>query len=289
MTSHSGWTRAHALFLLCVAMAGVSSAQVFTNLASFDGGRGANPDSALVQGTDGNLYGTASGGGNQGSGTIFRVAPGSTLATLYSFCAQPNCTDGAGPAAGLVLAADGNFYGTTTVGDVRGYCDFPGCGTVFKMTSRGKLTTLHGFEGYHGDFPFAGLVQATAGGFFGTTLYGGGGFGNVFKITAAGVVTSLYRFCVDRNCPDGAIPYAGLVQATDGDFYGTTISGGRSDCFPPDGCGTVFKITSGGELTTLHSFTVPDGIVPSGLVQASDGNFYGTTFAARPTILGRPS
>jgi uncharacterized repeat protein (TIGR03803 family) len=127
-------------------------------------------------------------------------------------------------------------------------------------------------------FPIAKLVQATDGNFYGTTTEGGatcaipGACGTVFKITPAGTLTTLYTFCSKTNCPDGYRPYAGLVQATDGNFYGATNAGG------PKNLGTVFKITPGGTLTTLHSFDGTDGAYPAaGLLQATDGNFYGAT------------
>jgi len=121
--------------------------------------------------------------------------------------------------------------------------------------------------------PGGGLVEASDGNFYGTTESGGTNFfGNVFKMTPAGVVTTIYSFCAQASCPDGSGPYGALVQATDGELYGTTISGGANSW------GTVFKITLGGTLTTLHSFNFSDGYGPiAGLVQATDGSLYGTT------------
>ena len=95
---------------------------------------------------------------------------GATLTTLYSFCAQTNCTDGALPYGGLVLATNGNFYGTTRRGGTGSACGSYGCGTVFEITPGGTLTTLHSFDRYpDGAFPIAGLVQATSGNFYSTT------------------------------------------------------------------------------------------------------------------------
>jgi uncharacterized repeat protein (TIGR03803 family) len=234
---------------------------------------GSQPHAGLVQGRDGNFYGTTEGGGilnNEcgGCGTVFQITPSGALTTLYSFCSQSNCTDGYILLAGLVQGTDGNFYGTTTYGGANG--DW---GTVFKITLSGTLTTLHSFSGSDGVWPFAGLVQAGDGNFYGTTLGGGAnGQGTVFKITPGGTVATLYSFCSQNNCSDGANPQAGLVQATDGNFYGTTYAGGPSDY------GTVFKITPNGTLVTLHSFGGGDGARPSGaVIQATDGNFYGTT------------
>ncbi len=233
---------------------------------------GEYPVAGLVQGTDGNFYGTTPEGGANGGGTVFKITPTGTLTTLYSFCAQNNCADGANPAAGLVQATDGNFYGTTYAGGANGY------GTVFKITPSGTLTTLYSFCSKggcaDGSYPEAGLVQATDGNLYGTTFAatfdgGANGDGTVFKITPSGTLTTLYSF----SGPDGANPWAGLVQATDGNFYGTTYAGGAN------GDGTVFKTPLTGILTTLHSFDGTDGAGPeAGLVQATDGNFYGTTF-----------
>jgi uncharacterized repeat protein (TIGR03803 family) len=176
-----------------------------------------------------------------------------------------------------VQATDGNFYGTTYYGGAGGNCD-GGCGTVFKITAGGMLTTLHRFDDTDGGYPSAALVQATDGNFYGTTNTGGaivgGGAGTVFKITAGGTLTSLHSFDVS----DGYWPIAGLVQATDGNFYGTTYYGGAGLNCNAD-CGTVFKITAGGTLTTLHSFHSSDGSHPTAaLVQATNGNLYGTTY-----------
>ena len=132
--------------------------------------------------------------------------------------------------------------------------------------------TLHSFDGTDGANSRTGLVQGISGSLYGTTSLGGANSdGTVFKITAGGKLTSLYSFCSQTNCIDGVSPYAGLVQATNGNIYGTTYGGGS-------GAGTVFKITSGGELTTLYPFCCANGISPDGtLVQAANGDFYGTT------------
>ena len=267
-----------------------------TTLHSFDGTDGASPFLGLVQATDGNFYGTTGNGGagygsanngcgsaHFGCGTVFKITPGGTLTTLYSFCSQSGCPDGELPIAGLVQATDGDFYGTTDGGGANHV------GTVFKITPTGTLTTLHSFDGADGAYPFAGLVQATDGNFYGTTWEGGATFypgGTVFKITPSGTLTTLYSFCSQSGCPDGAGPY-GLVQAANGDLYGTTEFGGPTGFTPNNcpeafGCGTVFKITPSGPLTTLYSFcsqsACADGENPvAGLVQATDGNFYGTT------------
>jgi uncharacterized repeat protein (TIGR03803 family) len=269
---------AAALFVLVLATGAATQAQTFTTLHSFDNTDGAVPD-ALVQATDENFYGTTGVGGANNAGTVFKITPSGTLTTLHSFCSLSGCADGANP-FGLVQATDGNFYGTTV--GANSLC-LGGCGTVFKITSSGTLTTLHSFDQADGGGPNA-LVQATDGNFYGTTNNGGANFfGTVFKITPSGTLTTLYSFCqggVGTNCPDGGFPtFAALVQATDGNFYGTTDVGGAHGLASG---GTVFKITPSGTLTTLYSFCsligCADGSVPyAGLVQATDGNFYGTT------------
>ena len=232
---------------------------------------GYEPFAGLVQATNGNFYGTTLvGGANIFDGTVFEITPSGALTTLYSFCAQTNCTDGEAPSTSLVQGTDGNFYGTT----VAGGSGTPPVGTVFKITPSGSLTTLYSFSRTDGEQPYGTLIQATNGNFYGTTSLGGAnGGGTVFKITTSGALTTLYNFCAQSNCADGEGPVAGLVQATNGNFYGTTYFGGANSL------GTIFKITATGTLTTLHSFDALDGENPkAGLVQGSDGNFYGTTY-----------
>src|ERR1022692_764530 len=267
-------TRACAVLALCATTAIALPAQTLTTLYSFDGTDGQEPVGALVQATNGDLYGTTERGGSgiNNGGTGFRITPGGTLTTLYSFCPQTNCTDGFGPHAGLVQATNGDLYGTTWGGGVNGQ------GTGFKITQGGTLTTLYSFCSQtncaDGAYPYAGLVQAANGDLYGTTYFGGtNGQGTVFKITQGGTLTTLYSFCSQTNCTDGTGPYAGLVQAANGDFFGTTSNG----------YDTVFKITPGGTLTTLYSFcsqtNCTDGATPyAGLVQAANGDLYGTAY-----------
>jgi uncharacterized repeat protein (TIGR03803 family) len=207
------------------------------------------------------------------------ASPAVTFKILVNF----DGTNGQHPVAGLVQATNGNFYGTTSEGGADGN------GTVFDITAGGKLARLHSFcsqGGYpsctDGANPGAGLIQATNGNFYGTTSAGGAhGGGTVFEITAGGQLTTLHNFCSQLGCADGVNPGAGLIQATDGNFYGTTYSGGTSSACSGYGCGTVFEITTGGQLTTLHNFcsqtNCTDGVGPVALVQATNGSFYGTT------------
>jgi len=169
-----------------------------------------------------------------------------TFTTLHSF----DYTDGAFPVAPLVQATNAGLYGTTEFG-ANGCGEYSsGCGTVFKITPHGTLTTLYSFVFQDGAYPYAGLVQATNGSFYGTTSSGGAnGAGTVFKITTKGMLTTLYTFCSQSSCTDGENPYAGLVEATNGNFYGTTEYGGAKEgCgnyFDHRPCGTVFSLSVG--------------------------------------------
>jgi uncharacterized repeat protein (TIGR03803 family) len=247
------------------------------------------PAAGLVQATNGYLYGTTQrgGAGESGAGTIFKMTPGGTVTTFYNFCSQGGCADGGFPSAGLIQATDGNLYGTAATGGTGAY-GFEGIsGTVFKITLSGTLTTLYAFCNQSGcadgGGPVAGLVQATDGNFYGTTQFGGAySGGTVFKITPSGALTTLYSFCAQTGCADGEYPVAGLVQATDGNFYGTTENGGANANVYGTSAGTVFKITPSGTLTTVYNFcsesNCADGYTPvAGLVQATNGNLYGTT------------
>jgi uncharacterized repeat protein (TIGR03803 family) len=253
---------AGAVVVFCAAAA-IASAQTVSTLVNFDIANGADPFTGLVQGPDGNFYGTTQAGGSsancvRGCGTIFKITPSGTLTTLHSF----DGTDGSGSEGGLVLGTDGNFYGTTYGGGANDD------GTVFKITPAGTLTTLHTFGGPDGRSPASSLLQASDGNFYGTTNFGGANSeGTVFKISAAGTLTTLHSF----DLTDGYIPNGGLLQTANGIFYGTTSVGGANNY------GTVFKMTAAGTLTTLHNFDSTDGAYPlGGLVQAADGTFYGT-------------
>jgi len=267
----------------CGTVFKITPSGTLTTLHSFAGYStdGSDPN-GLMQANDGNFYGTTGGGGANNDGTVFRITPIGTLTILHSF----NATDGELPQAIPTQGNDGNFYGTAVAGGLHnGNCPGSECGTVFKITPSGTETTLYNFcsqsQCADGDEPYAALVQATDGNFYGTTKLGGGdsntcgfGCGTVFRITPTGALTTLYRFCAQPNCADGEEPLGGLVQGNDGNLYGTTSQGGTG------GFGTVFKITLNGTLTKLYNFTgyPTDGAFPvSPLVQATDGNFYGST------------
>jgi uncharacterized repeat protein (TIGR03803 family) len=258
--------------LFCVAAAITASAQVLTTLHSFCAQQfcfdGAAPFGGLVQGADGNFYGTTATGGDSREGTVFRISSGGTLTTLHSF----DSFDGEMPRGGLLQGIDGNFYGTTWWGGGGPYCtNRGGCGTLFKITPQGTLTTLYNFCSQPGCsdglLPGNGLVQDSAGNLYGTTI-GGGSHGTIFKITPSGTLTTMRDF----QGNDGWYPFGALMLARDGNFYGTTMFGGT-------GSGVIFQMTSNGTLTVMHSFSggVDGGNPYAGLVQGSDGNFYGTT------------
>ena len=246
----------------------ITSGGTLTILHSFDGTDGLNPESTLIQATDGDFYGTTSAYYGNLVGTVFKITPQGDFTTLHTFCSLARCRDGKFPVGGLVQATNGDFYGTTVEGGAFGY------GTVFRMTSEGALTTLHSFDGTDGSGPYATLVQATDGDFYGITNAAGNQFtGTVFKITPGGKLTTLHTFCSIPGCGDGFDLTGPLVQATDGNLYGTTQEGGADYC-----CGTVFQITPEGTLTTLHSFDATHGGQPGGgLLQATNGDFYGAT------------
>ena len=231
-----------------------------------------NPQGGLVQGSYGNFYGTTAFGGTGGdNGSVFSITPNGTVTNLLFF----NSTNGSHPTGNLVLGTDGLFYGTTAFGGASN-----DNGTVFKITSNGVFTSLFSFNGANGSRPMAGLFQGSDSLFYGTTAFGGASNdnGTVFKITSNGVYTRLLSF----NGTNGSRPMAGLVQGIDGSYYGTTASGGSTVTN-----GTVFKITSTGVFTLLSSFSGTNGSDPEGtLVQAPDGNFYGTTLTGGTTDSG---
>jgi uncharacterized repeat protein (TIGR03803 family) len=231
---------------------------------------GKTPYAPLILGADGELYGTTSGGGQYksgtvGSGTIYKLnVTGGNYKIVHSF---NFATEPCRPMAPLLLAKDGNYYGTTELGP-----NFVQHGSIFMMTSGGKVTSLHTFNG----IIFAPLIQGSDGNFYGTTEWapsGLGRHGTVFKMTPDHTVTTLHTF----SGTDGKFPFYGVVQGPDGSLYGVTPFGGSVNG------GVVFKInTDGSSFTVLHNFadgSVPnDGFTPSGpLIVGSDNNLYGET------------
>jgi uncharacterized repeat protein (TIGR03803 family) len=281
----------------CGAVVKITPAGVFSVLYSFPFDTSTNvapngmfPVAGLLQGPDGNFYGVTSGGGSSGTndcqpvqgifgcGTIFKLTPGGTLTLLHSFCGIGGCgslsTDGADPRGRLAIGPDGNLYGTTQQGGA--YNGGYNSGTIFRISLSGAYEIVHDFSGGSGtgdgNGPTAGLTLASDGNFYGTTQFGGTSvFGTVFKMDLAGTVTILQSFSqFDSN---GAEPMGALIQASDGNLYGTCYSGGASNS------GTVFRLSTSGTFTKIYDFTVADiGVYPkAGVIQASDGNLYGVT------------
>jgi uncharacterized repeat protein (TIGR03803 family) len=224
----------------------------------------------LTEGSDGNFYGVTYGGGNQsGWGTIFKVTPEGVLTTLHQF----DFTDGAQPYAGVILATDGNFYGTTYSGGAWGG------GNIYKISLQGKFTVVYnlGSQAYDPSRPVTALVQGNDGSLYGTTPFGGStsNLGAIFKLTPAGVFSTLYAF----SGPDGYSPGGPMVRATDGNLWGTTA-------YNTTGQGTIFKITPSGMLTTVQVFDGADGAMPVSLIQDTNGKFYGSTNLGGNSALG---
>jgi uncharacterized repeat protein (TIGR03803 family) len=261
----------------CGTVFRISPTGNYTNLYSFTGAPdGESPQAGLMQGSDGNFYGTTSSGGTHDAGTVFRITPGGSKTILYSFGGSP---DGAVPLAGLVQGRDGNFYGTTYAGGKSTSYSSEygtGAGSVFRISPSGTYTNLYSFGSSPNDslWPNDGLVVGSDGNFYGTTMFGGArSEGSVFRISPNGSETVLFSFGYYLN--DGVAPYAGVMQGSDGNFYGTTDEGGTN------GDGTVFRISPNGNYTNLYSFgsSSNDGQNPLvGLAQGNDGNFYGTTY-----------
>jgi uncharacterized repeat protein (TIGR03803 family) len=273
-----------------------------TVLYNFDVTHGGNPNGGLVMGTDGNFYGTSEHGGAHAYGNIFQLTAAGSLKVLYDFTGG---ADGGYPLAPPIQGTDGNLYGTTypgvsykisTKGAFKVIKKIPatpygplvqgtdgafygmteqggtsGVGTIFQISGT-KVTTLYNFDGTHGAYPYGGLAQGADGNFYGTTSAGGtANAGVIFQATSKGAVTVLYNF--DSVHPaNGYQAYAGLVAATDGNLYGSTIFGGSG------GNGVLFKITTTGTYTVLSNFdnTHGAGAFPSPL-QYTSGMFFGLT------------
>jgi uncharacterized repeat protein (TIGR03803 family) len=260
--------------MLSFASAQSPNTASLSTLTSFTGADGSEPGyGALIQGTDGNLYGTTIQGGgcaaiSYGCGTLYRITTGGTLTILHRFAG----TDGSAPQSGLVQATNGVFYGTTYSGGANNH------GTVFSITPAGKFAVLYSFSGTSdGGSPIGGLVQASNETLYGTTSAGGAGScGTVFGITTTGTLTTLLTFTGANGCQ----PESSLFEGSSGILFGTTFSGG------PASDGTVFGLTTSGDLTTYASFDGTDGQYPNGIIQGSDGNLYGTTSSGGSGLLG---
>ncbi len=273
-------SRALIAVLFAIVAAHISSARSSENvLYSFNGKGGADPVAGLVADRDGNLYGTTLEGGRDGFGTVFKLAPDGAETVLHSFRGI-FFNDGSEPSAALALDRAGNLYGTTLY-DGKGTTD----GTVFRIAPDGKEKILHSFtgsgDGVDGAAPLAAVILDKKGNLYGTTSEGGGGncpggCGTVFEISAKGHERVLHAFN-SFGGGDGGNPQAALLLASDGNFYGTTLSGGTNND------GIVFKMMPDGSETVLHNFSgfndASDGGVPvAPLIEDAAGIMYGTTW-----------
>jgi len=273
-----------------------------TVLYNFDITHGSNPNGGLTLGSDGNFYGTSEHGGAHAYGNIFQLTPSGTLNVLYDFTGN---ADGGYPLAPPIQGTDGNLYGTSypgvaykistkgafkiikkipstpygplvqgTDGSFYGMTEqggTAGVGTIFKIVKT-KVTTLYNFDNTHGAAPYGGLAQGADGNFYGTTSGGGtSNSGVIFQLTPSGTVTVIYEF--DSTHPaNGYQSFSGLVAATDGNLYGSTIFGGSANN------GVLFKITTTGSYSVLSNFdnTHGSGAYPTPL-QYTSGKFFGLT------------
>jgi len=247
----------------------ISTTGVVSLLASLSTSLGYNAYAGLLEMPAGILYGVTYSGGANKSGTIFQtVAQTGGTTAVHHFKAST----GANPYGGLAKGPDGLLYGTTVGGGASGL------GGLYSFDPLlGSYKLLVSFAGPNGSSPRSTLLYARDGSFYGTTLNGGAnGFGTIFRFDP--VTTKLQTLHSFKNS-DGANPFAGLIQASDGLLYGTTYSGGASNL------GAVFRfnpVTLG--LSTLRSFNGSDGAYPhAGLVQARDGHLYGTTISGGST------
>ncbi len=245
-----------------------------TTLHSFNGSNGEGTPYGPVIQAYGAFYGATGLGGSAGDGTIYKVVPSGTLTALHTFSGSDGEEIGLA-GEGLLQAPNGDFYGVTPYGTQNSNV----CGTIFKMSPTGALTTLFGFNSnsLQGCGPFGVLAAGPNGDLYGTTVGGGApNDGVIYKIAPDGSFTLLYTFCSQSFCTDGSLPNAGMILGTDGNFYGTTIYGGANNQ------GTIFQMTPAGVYKTLYSFCSQGGCADgassySALIQAPDGNFYGTT------------
>jgi uncharacterized repeat protein (TIGR03803 family) len=238
----------------------ITPAGALTTVYSFTGGSdGANPVSGLVQLGDSSFDGTTSFGGSSNDGTIFNAGVSTPESILVSF----NSYNGGSPGSAPVEGSDGNLYGVTPNGGENGR------GAVYQLTPAGIINAIYSFTGNDdGSSPSGPLVEGPDGSFYGATSSAGAqGAGTIFKVTPAGVLTTLYSL---NGTTDGESPLA-LFLGGDGVLYGNTYSGGAN------GKGTFFRVTTAGVFTALYSFTSTDANeFQGGVVEGSDGSFWGT-------------
>ncbi len=291
-----GCTATFALVVLYAWLSSTAQAQTFSVFYTFTSNIGGGPEGNLVADSQGNLYGTASYGGFDNAGTIYKVDTQGTPKLLYSFTGK---ADGGAPESGMVRDAAGNLYGTTFKGGILGgTCpSLGGCGVVFKLGTSGKLTVLHAFTGGSdgwGPF-FPSFTMDSSGNLYGVTDLGGNyagicalnpGCGVVFRISLARKFNVLYTF---NGLGDGSYPRGPLVRDRAGNLYGTTLTGGiqGGNCPKSFGCGVIFKLDKTGKQTILYSFTgEADGSAASTLIADTAGNIYGGTDDGGTSKLG---
>lgn len=249
---------------------------------------GSTPYAGVIQATDGNLYGTTFLGGDDGAGVVFKLSLTGQYTLLHSF--GENTKSASLPYSGVVQAPDGNLYGTTSRGGLNDN------GTIYRISTTGDFSVIHDFDGDDGSTPQGRLIIGADGQIYGTTMIGGSADrGTIYRISTAGVFESLYSFPrlsaftagVATNAT-GANPRAGLLLASDGNYYGTAFQGG------PTGHGTVYRMTPAGAVSVVHAFVGPlsAGVRPLASVsQDAAGNLYGTTMGnmdifATPSNMG---
>ena len=263
----------------------VTSNGTLTVLYNFPGGTGlGQPIAAPMQASDGNFYGTTTSGGTSGlCGVVYKMTPSGTVSTVHNF----EFADGCRPFAVLIEGSDGLLYGTTA-GD--SYPNQYELGNAFKINVKtGQLTVLYSFDGTHGTRPTAALIEGSDGNFYGTASGGGIALGRplnhggvLFKLTPSGSLTVFHNFNPDQSSGDGWGPYGGLIQATDGRFYGPTWAGGG-----PLGGGSLFSLDLNGDYSLFYSFDGSAGAIPtSPMMQHTNGNLYGVSSAGGTTSSG---
>lgn len=212
---------------------------------------------------------------------MFKITLAGELTTLYNFCEQPSCSDGDNPSGALVQGANNEYYGAVGGGGASLY------GGIFKLTSTGKLSIIYSFcplptKCTDGIGP-VGIVAGPDGNFYGATRFGGAAAnkGTLFKITSSGELTALHRFCTDPGgdgaCPDGAYPYAAPALGSDGYYFGMTEGW--------NGPSSIYAVTPSRQFKVLYAWRSGGG-GSAGMVQGTDGLFYGTTLDDGANSLG---
>jgi uncharacterized repeat protein (TIGR03803 family) len=304
-----------AVVMIAFAGRGHGGELALQRLVTFSMSDDDSQPTSLIQGLDGNFYGTTSGsfgsGGHPTNGLVFQLTPGGELTVLASF--DPSGTNGCCPGA-LVQAEDGSFYGATWWRETN-------YGGIFHLKTNGELNVIFSFNSTNGRAARV-LIYGGDGNLYGTTDYGGPAgtvnWGTIFKLTTAGNFTALFSF----SRTNGINPTS-LLRASDGTLYGTTsdwigvnapdtvfklspsgelltlvsshssvirrpwspIIGADGNIYALDGggdtnsFGSIFKVTPSGALTVLAHFNGTNGWGPDRLIQGLDGSLYGTTGA----------